>query len=108
VTSLLLDRQALLWFCWDDPHLSQEAKSLIEDPSNRKLISIASCWEIAIKAGLGKLDLGEPSRSFLDREITRNNFELLSISLEHATAVEKPATASSRSIRSTSCGPSAD
>lgn len=43
---------------------------------------------MAIKVGLGKLDLGEPSRSFLPREIARNNFELLGITLDHATAVE--------------------
>jgi PIN domain nuclease of toxin-antitoxin system len=49
---------------------------------------LPTCWEIAIKAGLGKLKLGEPSASFLKREITRNNFELLPISLDHATAVE--------------------
>ena len=36
----------------------------------------------------GKLDLGESSRSFLPREIARNNFELLPISLSHATMVE--------------------
>jgi PIN domain nuclease of toxin-antitoxin system len=34
---------------------------LIEDAGNRKLVSVASCWEIAIKAGLGKLRLGELS-----------------------------------------------
>jgi len=49
---------------------------------------VASCWEIAIKTGLGKLRLGEPSDSFLSRELARNNFEVLSISLGHATAVE--------------------
>ncbi len=85
---LLLDSHAMLWFFWDDPKLSTAAKTLIEDPDNRKLVSIATCWEIAIKAGLGKLTLGEPSQSFLDREIPRNNFELLSISLDHATSVE--------------------
>jgi len=85
---LLLDTQALLWFVWDDPQLSAVAKGLIEDPDNRKLVSIASCWEIAIKVSIGKLNLGEPSRTFLGREITDNNFELLPISLEHATAVE--------------------
>lgn len=85
---LLLDSHAMLWFFWDDPKLSSAAKTLIEDPDNRKLVSIASCWEIAIKAGLGKLTLGEPSQSFLNREIPRNNFELLSISLDHATSVE--------------------
>jgi PIN domain nuclease of toxin-antitoxin system len=78
----------MLWFFWDDPLLSPMAKALIEDPNNRKLVSIASCWEIAIKCGLGKLALGEPSRAFLSREIARNNFELLSISLDHATMVE--------------------
>ena len=88
MTSLLLDAHTMLWFFWDDPQLSAGAKTLIEDADNRKLVSITSCWEIAIKVGLGKLDLGEPSRSFLSREIARNNFELLSISLDHATMVE--------------------
>lgn len=88
MTSLLLDTHTILWFLWDDPQLSAPARAAIEDPSNRKLVSLGSCWEIAIKAGLGKLILGEPSRSFLGREIARNHFELLPISLEHATMVE--------------------
>jgi PIN domain nuclease of toxin-antitoxin system len=88
MTHLLLDTHAMLWFFWDDSQLSARAKALIEDSDNRKLVSIASCWEIAIKVGLGKLDLGESSRSFLPREIARNNFELLPISLDHATMVE--------------------
>jgi PIN domain nuclease of toxin-antitoxin system len=88
VTNLLLDTHTLLWFFWDDPQLSSNAKTVIENPDSRKLISIASCWEIAIKVGLGKLNLGESSRSFLHREIARNNFELLPISLDHATLVE--------------------
>lgn len=88
MTNLLLDTHAMLWFFWDDPRLSPGAKTLIEDADNRKLVSVASCWEIAIKVGLGRLDLGEPSRSFLPREIARNNFELLPISLNHATMVE--------------------
>jgi len=86
--SLLLDTHTMLWFFWDDLQLSSNAKRVIEDANNRKLVSIASCWEIAIKVGLGKLDLGEPSRSFLSREIAWNNFELQPISLSHATMVE--------------------
>ena len=88
MTDLLLDTHAMLWFFWDDARLSGSAKSLIEDADTRKLVSIASCWEIAIKVGLGKLDLGEPSGSFLSREIARNNFEFLPISLHHVTAAE--------------------
>jgi PIN domain nuclease of toxin-antitoxin system len=86
--NLLLDTHTLLWFLCADPMLSISAKELIEVPSNRKLVSIASCWEIGIKAGLGKLDLAEPSRALLEREIPSNNFELLPITLAHATSVE--------------------
>ena len=89
MASLLLDSHTILWFLWDDSRLSAPAKSLIEDADNRKLVSVASCWEIAIKVGIGKLDLGEASQSFLSREITRNHFELLPITLAHATAVER-------------------
>jgi PIN domain nuclease of toxin-antitoxin system len=88
MSDLLLDTHGLLWFVWDDPQLSSSAKALIEDPGNRKLVSIASCWEIAIKSGLGKLRLGSPCQAFLTREITRNNFELLPINLIHASQVE--------------------
>jgi hypothetical protein len=52
MSDLLLDTHAVLWFFWDDPLLSSTAKVAIENADNRKLVSIASCWEIAIKTGL--------------------------------------------------------
>jgi PIN domain nuclease of toxin-antitoxin system len=69
---------------------STTARSLIVDPANRKLISAASHWEVAIKVNVGKLSLGEPFRSFMHREITRNNFEILPISLDHSAASVLP------------------
>jgi PIN domain nuclease of toxin-antitoxin system len=86
--TVLLDTHVLLWFLRDDPLLSATAKAVIENPQNRKLVSIASCWEIAIKTGLRKLNLAEPSRTLLEREIPQNNLELLPITLAHATTVE--------------------
>jgi PIN domain nuclease of toxin-antitoxin system len=88
MSDLLLDTHSVLWFFWDDPLLSSAAKQAIESDDNRKLVSIASCWEIAIKSGLKKLHLGESSRSFLMQQISRNNFELLGITFDHATLVE--------------------
>ena len=85
---LLLDTHALLWFLNDDPLLSATAKGLIEDPANQKFVSMATCWEIAIKVGLRKLSLGEPATTFLPRELTFNHFDLLGIELRHATFVE--------------------
>jgi len=86
--TLLLDTHAFLWFCQDDPMLSATAKALIEDAANRKLVSVASCWEIAIKAGLGKLKLGESSATYIPAAISRTGFDLFPISLAHATGVE--------------------
>jgi PIN domain nuclease of toxin-antitoxin system len=85
---ILLDTHALLWFLADDPKLIQSAKTRIEDPANHKLVSIATCWEIAIKVGLKRLDLGEPSITFLPRELATNGFDLLGIGLTHVTFVE--------------------
>jgi PIN domain nuclease of toxin-antitoxin system len=86
--NLLLDTHALLWFLNNDPLLSVTSKGLIEDPANRKFVSIATCWEIAIKVGVRKLDLGEPAATFLPRELASNRFDLLGIELRHATFVE--------------------
>jgi PIN domain nuclease of toxin-antitoxin system len=86
--NLLLDAHALLWFLNDDPQLGPNAKALIEDPANRKLVSIATCWEIAIKVGLGRLDLGESATTFLPRQLSMNKFGLFGIELSHATFIE--------------------
>jgi PIN domain nuclease of toxin-antitoxin system len=86
--TLLLDTHAFLWFCQDDPSLSVAAKSLIEDPANRKVLSVASCWEIAIKASVGKLRLGEPSATYISNALALTGIELLLMSLVHVTSVE--------------------
>ena len=86
--TLLLDTHTFLWFCQDDPLLSATAKALIEDPGNRKLLSVASCWEIAIKAGLGRLKLGELSATYIPTALSRTGFEHLPTSVVHATGVE--------------------
>lgn len=86
--NLLLDTHTFLWFVGDDPRLSATAKRLVEDPANRKFVSVASCWEIAIKVGLQKFGLGEPATTFIPRELAINGFDLLAIDLRHATFVE--------------------
>jgi PIN domain nuclease of toxin-antitoxin system len=84
---LLLDAHTFLWFVWDDAQLTNNARALIVNPANQKFISTATYWEIAIKVSIGKLDLGEPYRAFIHREIARNNFDLLPVSVDHAAAV---------------------
>jgi PIN domain nuclease of toxin-antitoxin system len=86
--NLLLDAHALLWFLNDDPQLVPNGKALIEDALKRKLVSIATCWEIAIKVGLKRLDLGESATTFLPRQLSINKFDLFGIELSHATCIE--------------------
>ena len=51
----IADTHAFIWFVTDSPQLSEEAKETFESSENERVLSIASIWEIAIKASLGKL-----------------------------------------------------
>ena len=80
---LLLETHALLWYYSDDPKLSATARSLISDPSNRKFVSPASHWEIAIKLGQGKYRLSAPFAVFIREAITDNGFTILPVEPRH-------------------------
>lgn len=85
--NLLLDTQAFLWFIVNDPRLSARALALVASPANRRFLSMASVWEMAIKLSLGKLTVTQPFGEFLRQQLPRNRIELLEIELEHAVAV---------------------
>jgi PIN domain nuclease of toxin-antitoxin system len=80
---LLLDTHSLIWFLNGDEKISDKAKSLIEDPANSKIVSIASIWEIAIKISLDKLRFPKGFKHLLNM-IEDNGFEILPITFEHA------------------------
>jgi PIN domain nuclease of toxin-antitoxin system len=83
--SVLLDTQAFLWWISDHPKLSRRARATIAD--EHCFLSIASCWEMAIKVSLRKLDMPQPLDRFLQEQLEVNGFALLPVSLEHAAAV---------------------
>jgi PIN domain nuclease of toxin-antitoxin system len=83
----LLDTHAFLWFVAGDPILGKDAERAIGDASSDIFVSIATLWEIAIKVSIGKLVLNEPLAVYLPREITRNNFQILPISIDHTVTV---------------------
>jgi PIN domain nuclease of toxin-antitoxin system len=56
--NLLLDTHILIWYIEGNPSLNQPMLDLIEATENDLYISIASLWEMAIKIGKGKLNLG--------------------------------------------------
>ncbi len=84
---LLLDTCALLWFLRDDADLSESAALAIEDPANEVLVSVVSIWEIAIKAGLGKIRAPDDLESGLEKKLEGNGFTLLDVKYPHAAGV---------------------
>lgn len=60
---VLIDTHALLWYLEGDYLLSVLAINTIESKENEAFVSIASIWEIAIKVGLGKLELKRPFKN---------------------------------------------
>lgn len=85
---LLLDTHALLWWVEDDPQLSLVARRLIADEQNDCLVSLATAWEMAIKAGLKKLELAVPVQRYFQQHLPANDFRLLPLGLDHVTRVE--------------------
>jgi PIN domain nuclease of toxin-antitoxin system len=61
---LLLDTNVLLWTVVDDARVEHLRERLL-DEDNEVVVSVASYWKVAIKAGLGKLDvdIGELRRA---------------------------------------------
>jgi PIN domain nuclease of toxin-antitoxin system len=83
--TLLLDTQAFLWWVTDDRRLSKRARTAIA--ATPCVVSIASCWEMAIKVSIGKLTVPLAVDRFVQEQLEINGFSLLPVSLEAAAAV---------------------
>jgi PIN domain nuclease of toxin-antitoxin system len=79
----LLDTHALLWFlAGDRKRIGSSVRSRIEKGG---VVSSASVWEIAIKAGLGKLEAPDD----LPRLLDELGFASLPVAAEHAWRVRE-------------------
>jgi PIN domain nuclease of toxin-antitoxin system len=85
---LLLDTHTFLWWINNDTLLSDSARIAISSERNECFLSLASCWELAIKSSIGKLRLTKPVERFIPEELTANDFQLLSIDFRHIAKVE--------------------
>ena len=86
MSRVLLDTHAFLWFVFDDRRLSSRADTLIGDSDNEVLLSIASLWEITIKAQLDKLTLGMPVEVFFRRYVEQRRLALVDVQVAHLVA----------------------
>ncbi len=84
---VLLDTHTFLWWNTDDPRLSPKARELIADGRNEVYLSVASAWEIAIKAARGSLILPEPPAQYVPSRLRLHRMLVLTIQLRHALMV---------------------
>ena len=86
---ILLDTQAFLWFSINSPHLTQKAKKIFLDEKNELYLSLASVWEMSIKASLGKLVIQGSIENFVITQMQENGINQLPIHFRHVTRVEE-------------------
>jgi PIN domain nuclease of toxin-antitoxin system len=84
---LLIDTQALLWFCDGNPALSSAARAAMEDDANERYVSHATAWEVAIKLSLGKLKLEADYGAIFPGALDANGFISLPPEVVHYQAL---------------------
>jgi PIN domain nuclease of toxin-antitoxin system len=80
---MLLDTHSFIWETSDRSKLSPAASRAIED-ADRLLVSAITPWEIAIKAGKGKLELNRPIRDWMRKALAHWKLELIPLDPEIA------------------------
>lgn len=76
--NLLLDTHVFLWWIDGDP-IPARATEAIRNPANSVWLSVASVWEITIKASLGKLRLPDRAARFVEEQRQRNSIGWLPV-----------------------------
>jgi PIN domain nuclease of toxin-antitoxin system len=85
---LLLDTHAFLWFVTGDEQLGRRARRALEAEESEPLLSAASVWEMAIKAGLGRLTLPATVEEYVAEKL-EEGYAILPVEWPHAAAVEQ-------------------
>lgn len=83
----LLDTHTFLWWITDNELLSDRAREVIRNGRNTILLSAASGWEIAIKAGLGRLELPDRPEVVIPEQMSLNDIQGLPVQMSHALRV---------------------
>ena len=83
---VLLDTHAFLWGGTDDVRLSAGARRAMTN-AGEIFLSLASCWEMAIKVSTGKLALTKPVEHFITGQLALNPFFLRPVGLDDVARV---------------------
>lgn len=86
---LLLDTHAFMWWDSAPDKIPEETFTLLKQPQNALLLSLASVWEMQIKVQLGKLTLRNDLKDIVQQQQTTNGIGLLPVSLAHVLDIDE-------------------
>ena len=85
----LLDTHIFLWMQSAPERIGEQARAIVAAPDNELLLSAASAWEIAIKHGIGRLQLPEQPDRYVPDRMRRSGVDGLPIAHAHALHVAR-------------------
>lgn len=90
--NFLIDTHTFIWFIENSPSLSSAARATIANGTHDIYLSIASLWEMSIKASLHRLRLGPAAtgvtfEAAVRQQLSLTGVKLLPISADHALRV---------------------
>ena len=85
---VLINTHVFLWWVEGTRVLPARARAALADPDTECFFSLVSAWELAIKAGLGKLKLALPVKRFVVENVAANGFRIMDIGIAHVGRVE--------------------
>jgi PIN domain nuclease of toxin-antitoxin system len=84
----LLDTHALIWSADNDARLGANARAIILDSASVLAVSVASAWELSIKAGRGDLQLTPNVVDWFTQATQLGRIKVLPVELDHLTDLE--------------------
>lgn len=86
---LLLDTHCWLWLVSEPERLPSSLVERLRDPSTEPLLSVASAWELAIKASIGRIELPAPIDTWLPEVLRVSGVSPLAVQLTHVLGVAR-------------------
>ena len=83
----LLDTNVWLWSLTATERINKAGLAILASGEQELYLSVASIWEVTIKAGLGKLRLPEPPPRYVPSRLATQGIRSLSVNQNHALKV---------------------
>ena len=86
--NLLLDTHIFIWWVTASHKLSPTVHSALKNPDHTLILSVASVWEMQIKANSGRILFPLPVKEFVTLESANRNIQMLPVIESHVWALK--------------------